>query len=272
MEGVELFYREFGNAGNDNKLVILHGLYGSSDNWVSIARQLEKEFHIFVPDQRNHGRSPHTPTHTYEGMVADLLQFVTTHRLKNINLLGHSMGGKTAMLFALNHPGTIKKLIVADISPRSYSEQTNYGEITNNHRHIIESLKGLTPHTAQSRQELDAQLSATIPSPALRQFLLKNIDRNEAGKFEWRLNLPVVAESLSEVMDGFSDISETLSANISTVFIKGELSPYIQEADLLNIRKRFKQAQVVSIPGAGHWLHAEQPELFFKTLCYFLEE
>lgn len=270
MEPIDMFYREFGQS--DNKLVILHGLYGSSDNWVSMARQLESDFHVIIPDQRNHGRSPHTATHTYEGMVEDLHRLFTTLNLSNVNLLGHSMGGKTAMLFALKYPKLVKKLIIADISPRNYSEQTNYGEITNNHKYIIEALQSLKLAEAHSRQDLDNQLEAYIKAPVLRQFLLKNIDRDNQQGFYWRLNLPVIAASLEEVMDGFSHLPDNISADIETVFIKGENSPYIQEEDLLAARKRFKGAQVVSIPDAGHWLHAEQPELFYKTLHYFLEE
>lgn len=269
MDSVKLFFREFGNS--TNKLVILHGLYGSSDNWVSIARQLEKDFHVFALDQRNHGHSPHTSSHTYEDMVADLLQFVEEQHLDEINLLGHSMGGKTAMRFALQYPNLIKKLIIADISPRSYSDKTNYGEITNNHKFIVDTLLALHPESMSTRQEIDARLALSIPSPDLRHFLLKNIDRTAQGQFRWRFNLPVLAQSLTEVMDGFSNLPDELTTSTETVFIKGELSPYIMDEDLLMARKRFKGAQTVTIPGAGHWLHAEKPDLFLKTVEYFLD-
>lgn len=270
MEGVELFCREYGK--NDQQLVILHGLYGSSDNWITMARQLESNYHVFVPDLRNHGRSPHTATHTYESMVTDLHQFFTTHNIKNAYILGHSMGGKVAMLFTLFHPERVKKLIVADIAPRPYSDTTNYGEITGNHVHIIEALNSLNLQEAQTRQNIDDQLSSHIKQPVLRQFLLKNIDRTKDGEFVWRLNLPLIRKSLEEVMDGFSLLPDNLSTTVPTIFIKGEMSPYVREEDLLTARKRFKGAELVTVPQAGHWLHAEQPDLFYKTISYFLEE
>ncbi len=270
METVELFYREYGSSGDT--LVIIHGLYGSSDNWVSMARQLASDYHVFVVDQRNHGRSPHTNEHNYSGMVADLHQFFLSHNIDRANLLGHSMGGKTAMLFALQHPKMVQKLIVADISPRAYSTATNYGEITNNHQLIVSALEELDPYNAKSRTELEQQLAQKIPAATLRHFLLKNIERHHDGHFFWRLNLPVISQSMPEIMDGFSGLPDDTSTETDTIFVKGEMSPYIREEDLLTIRKHFKGAQLVTIPKAGHWLHAEQPGLFYKTIHYFLED
>lgn len=270
METIELFYREYGSSGDT--LVIIHGLYGSSDNWVSMARQLSSDYHVFVVDQRNHGRSPHTNEHDYSGMVADLHHFFLAHNIGRANLLGHSMGGKTAMLFALQHPEMVQKLIVADISPRAYSSATNYGEITNNHQLIVAALQELNLDVAKSRTELEQQLARKIPAPTLRHFLLKNIERHHDGHFFWRLNLPVISQNITEILDGFSGLSEGFSTETATIFIKGEMSPYIREEDLLTIRKYFKDAQLVTIPKAGHWLHAEQPELFYKTIHYFLED
>ena len=270
METVELFNREYGTGGDT--LVIIHGLYGSSDNWVSMARLLAKDHHVFVVDQRNHGHSPHTNEHSYNAMVADLHHFFLTHNIARANLLGHSMGGKTAMLFALQHPEMVHKLIVADISPRAYSTATNYGEITNNHQLIVEALVELDLDNAQSRTELEQQLGNKIPAPTLRHFLLKNIERHHHGHFFWRLNLPVISQSMEEIMDGFSELNESISTETTTIFVKGELSPYTREEDLLTMRKRFKGAQMVTIPKAGHWLHAEQPDLFYKTIRYFLED
>lgn len=270
METVELFYREYGTGGDT--LVIIHGLYGSSDNWVTMARLLAKDYHVFVVDQRNHGHSPHTNEHSYNAMVADLYRFFLTHNIGRANLLGHSMGGKTAMLFALQHPEMVQKLIVADISPRLYSLSTNYGEITNNHKLIVEALQALDLNKAKSRTELEHQLANKIPTPTLRHFLLKNIERHHDGLFFWRLNLQVISQSMGEIMDGFSELNESISTETTTIFVKGELSPYIREEDLLTMRKRFKGAQMVTIPKAGHWLHAEQPDLFYKTIHYFLED
>lgn len=270
MKPVDLFFREFGQSGEP--LVIVHGLYGSSDNWVTMARLLAKEYHVFVVDQRNHGHSPHTHTHTYEEMVADLHHFCQEHNIKRANLLGHSMGGKTAMLFALQYPQMVKRLIVADISPRAYSNTTNYGEITNNHQLIVAALQELDLPNIHSRMELEQKLGQKIQTPSLRHFLLKNIGRHHDGQFFWRLNLPVVSQCMAGIMDGFSTLPENISTDTPTIFIKGEMSPYIRDEDLLSIRKRFKGAQLMTIPKAGHWLHVEQPELFHKTIHYFLEE
>ncbi len=270
IETVDLFYREYGSSGN--VLVIVHGLYGSSDNWVSMACLLTTHYHVYVVDQRNHGHSPHTAHHDYNGMVADLHHFFETRNISHANLLGHSMGGKTAMLFALKYPEMIDRLIVADISPRAYSTSTNYGEITNNHKQILDALLQLDVQNATSRSGIDQQLAQKIPQETLRHFLLKNIERHHDGHFLWRLNLPVIGANIEEIMDGFSNLPQELFTDITTIFLKGELSPYIREEDLLNIRKRFKGAQVVTIPMAGHWLHAEQPDLFYKTLRYFLDD
>ena len=269
-EPVDLFYREYGNS--DNKLVIVHGLYGSSDNWVSMARQLSSDYHVYVVDQRNHGHSPHSSQHNYNLLVADLHRFYEAHQIDHANLLGHSMGGKTAMLFALEYPAMIKKLIVADISPRAYSASSNYGEITNNHKLILQAMQELDLTNAKSRSDIDLQLARRIPEETLRNFLLKNIERNRDGHFFWRLNLPVIGRNITEIMDGFSNLPETVNTSTTTIFLKGELSPYIREEDMLSIRKRFKSAQLVTIPAAGHWLHAEQPDLFYKTIRYFLDD
>jgi len=266
---MKLFYREYGNKGP--VLLILHGLYGASDNWVSIARQLEKDYHIYLIDQRNHGHSPHDKIHDYDSMANDLLEFYNDHQINKAHLIGHSMGGKTAMRFALLNPQHINKLVVLDIAPKSYSSYSNYGQVTNNHAMIINSMLNVNFDDVRSRKDVDKQLAKQLDNKQLRQFLLKNIDRTKEGNYHWRLNLPIIKESLELIMNGFSNLQpEHHHVTIPSIFIRGEKSGYVMDEDTLIMRKFFKDAELVSIPNAGHWLHAEQPTLLIKTLAYFL--
>ncbi|WP_439181639.1 alpha/beta fold hydrolase [Carboxylicivirga taeanensis] len=266
---MKLYHREYGKNGP--ALVILHGLYGSSDNWVSIARQLENDYRIYLIDQRNHGQSPHSDEHNYESMSKDLLEFFDANKIDKAHLAGHSMGGKTAMRFALAYPERINKLVILDIAPKSYASFSNYAQITNNHHSIIDSLLKLQLDAAESRRDIDRQLSASLPNVKLRQFLLKNVERKKGGTYQWSLNLPVIKSTLDQIMDGFSQLNpDDHHSTIPSIFIRGEESDYIMDEDTLIIRKFFKNAEVVSIPKAGHWLHAEQPDLLIKTLAYFL--
>jgi len=266
---MQLFCREYGSEGP--VMVILHGLYGASDNWVSIARQLEKDYHIYLLDQRNHGQSPHSDTHDFESMANDLKAFFEEKEITNAHVVGHSMGGKTAMYFALHHPQHINKLVILDIAPKSYAAFSNYGQITNNHLKIIDSMLDVNLPGSQSRQDIDQQLSKNLSDKKLRQFLIKNIERKKDGAYWWRLNLPVIKKNLELIMDGFSSLNpDELHTKIPTIFIRGEKSGYVMEEDTLIMRRYFKDAELVTIPNAGHWLHAEQPELLIKTLAYFL--
>lgn len=266
---MKLHYRELGSEGP--ALVILHGLYGSSDNWVSIARLIQNDFRIFIVDQRNHGLSPHSHEMNYESMANDLLELFNDNKLKKAHVIGHSMGGKTAMRFALENPERIDKLVILDIAPKSYASFSNYAQITNDHAHIINSLLTVDCDKAKSRGDLDKQLINQLPNKTLRQFLLKNITRTKDGKYQWLINLNTLKDSLETLMDGFSEIApEENNTSLPTVFIIGDKSGYVMEEDTLIIRKYFKEAEIVTIPNAGHWLHAEQPELLIKTLKYFL--
>ncbi|MBS2097131.1 alpha/beta fold hydrolase [Carboxylicivirga linearis] len=266
---MKLFFREYGSDGP--KLIILHGLYGASDNWVSIARQLQNDYHVYLIDQRNHGQSPHDSEMNYTVMADDLHEFFLDNKIEKAHLAGHSMGGKTVMRFALTYPELIDKLVVLDIAPKSYASYSNYAQITNNHSLIIKSLLKLEYKEAKSRTDIDKQLAQYLPSKTLRQFLLKNIDRTKAGDYQWRLNLPVLKENLENIMDGFSDLDpEAHHVALPSIFITGEKSGYVMDEDTLIIRKYFKDAEIVTIPNADHWLHAEQPELLVKTLAYFL--
>jgi len=268
---MQLFFREYGNKGP--VLIILHGLYGSSDNWVSVARQLENDYHIYLIDQRNHGQSPHHESHDFEHMANDLLEFYDSQQIDRAHLIGHSMGGKTAMRFALQNPNRIHKLVVLDIAPKSYTRFSNYGQITNNHARIIESMLNVNLVNCKTRQDIDRQLATQLPDIQLRQFLLKNINRTKDDHYHWRINLPVIKEKLELIMDGFSHLkTNEHQINTPSIFIRGENSGYVMDDDTLVIRQFFHASELVTIPNAGHWLHAEQPELLIKTLKYFLQD
>lgn len=262
---MNLFFRK---SGSGQPLVILHGLYGSSDNWMTQARKLADIFEIYLIDQRNHGQSPHTDTHTYEDMVSDLDSFLESHQIKDPILIGHSMGGKVVMRYALEFPEKVKKVVVVDIAPKNYSSYANYGRVTSDHAHILESLSKIDLPSFKTRKSIGEELQKYFKEEQLRMFLLKNIKRSESGSFTWKMNIKVLKADLPLIMDGFS--TQTASCAHPALFIKGEKSPYISEDDMFAIRKYFPGAELVTIPNGGHWLHYEQPELLLKTLHYFL--
>ncbi|MFB6316938.1 alpha/beta fold hydrolase [Saccharicrinis sp. FJH54] len=262
---MKLFYR---TRGTGSPFVILHGLYGMSDNWMSIVRKMEDEYQFILPDLRNHGRSEFSSNHTYDAMVNDLVELLDDLGLNKIILLGHSMGGKVAMRFALKYPDRISKLIIVDIAPKNYSNATNFGKETANHTDIINTLMSHALEGVSSREDIDALFSKDLPDPNLRSFLLKNIERNKDGKFTWQINLPVLKESLPGILDGFDNVKG--ENNTDVLFIRGERSPYIHPDDLFYIKKYFPNAELVTVKDAGHWVHVQQPRILINTIRFFL--
>ncbi|MCX7861915.1 MAG: alpha/beta fold hydrolase [Bacteroidales bacterium] len=258
---MNLFYRHYGQGKN---LIILHGLYGMSDNWFSIAKQLSVNFHVWLPDLRNHGHSPHTDTHTYNEMAKDIYYFITQHQINEPVLIGHSMGGKVVLKMIELFPEVIKKAIILDIAPINYSQFSKH-EI-NSHTHIIESLLQLDINNLQKRDDADLLLQDKIKEPKLRSFLLKNLRRNEKNNFEWMLNLPVLKNNLTHIIDGFENYNVNTSTLTSIFFIKGELSNYIRKEFLPVIHQFFPQSQIFSIPHSGHWIHHDNPVHFIRLL------
>jgi esterase len=265
---MELFFRKLG-AGKP--IVILHGLYGSSDNWYTIGRALADRYEVFIPDQRNHGNSPHHPSHDYNVMSDDLNEFFIQHNLNRAVILGHSMGGKTALAFGFKYPEKVEKMIVVDISPFGYDE-TSAPEVIS-HEQIMRSLMMLEPETLTGRQEADDRLRKQIPSEPVRQFLLKNLKRNSGGQFYWTMNLPVLQTHLADI---YATILPSENANptdlpvFPLLFIKGKNSGYLKKEEYDNIRHFFPHAELAEIAGAGHWVHAEQPDEFLKTIRNFI--
>ena len=268
---MELFYRELGEGP---PLIILHGLYGSSDNWLSIARILAEHFHVYLPDQRNHGQSPHSPRHDYHVLCEDLADFMENHAIGKAVILGHSMGGKTAMFYAACHPESISTLIVVDISPRTYPFKEQSGTSFSLHKQMMEAMLRINPETLTSRRDAMEKLENEIPSDRIRQFLLKNLTHGRDNRFRWKMNLPVLYEQLPNILKGLDSEPEWQDKqffSFPVLFIRGSNSGYIGEKDIPVIKHLFPYAEIVSIPDTGHWVHAEQPELFIKTLLEFLK-
>jgi esterase len=267
---MNLFYRKFGQGP---VLIILHGLYGSSDNWISIGKILSEHFEVFLPDLRNHGNSPHSNEHNYDLLKNDLYGFMVSNQIEKAVIMGHSMGGKAAMFFAVDYPEKVQSLIIIDISPRSYKSLDNPESQITDHMNIISSMLSVDFAIIKSREDVENILSETIKSIKIRRFLLKNVHRKKEGSFEWKLNLQALHDHLPEIMDGL-DPKKFLHGNGITgfpvLFIKGEKSNYIKSEDQQIIKTIFPVADLVSIPGADHWLHVEQPDLLLKTIKYFV--
>ncbi len=242
--------------GDSNKhILILHGFLGSGDNWISIARKLNPlGYTIHLIDQRNHGRSFHSEKFDYVLMCEDLFNYIKHHNIDNSILIGHSMGGKTAMNFSLIHPKLVSKLIVLDTSPRGYPVL---------HQNIIDSLKEIDLSVFVTRKEIDIELRKSVDQQGLRNFLLKNIYRMNDGKLNFRFNLQSLSQNIGKI--GQKIESDTQFTR-EVIFIKGETSDYINESDKVMINNLFPNAKFYKIPNAGHWLHVDNPIDFISIL------
>lgn len=251
---MDLYYREFGQG---EPIVILHGLFGFSDNWQTIAKALADQHLVITPDLRNHGRSPRLPTHSYPEMAEDLKIFLENHWVLSSTLIGHSMGGKVAMQFALDHPDMVEKLVVVDIAP---------GPAMDQHSGIYKALLDLDLRKITSRKEAEDYLEKHIGDLGTRQFLLKNISRHSDGSYHWKMNLPVLWKEYPRILAGISGTP----FDKPTLFIRGGQSEYIKDSDFALIQSLFPQATVVTIEGAGHWVHADKPEELLDKVRRFL--
>lgn len=272
---MELYFKKYGTAGQP--FIILHGLYGSQDNWLRIAKELAPHFSVYTVDQRNHGRSPHNMHHCYLSMRDDLREFIVKHHIENPIILGHSMGGKTAMMYALTFPGKIDKLIVVDIAPRSYTSFSEYDSHVLLHQSIIQAMLGFDFTRIVSREAADEELGKTIKDQNVRSFLLKNLKRNKSrciGKsncYRWQLNIQAISDNIDKIVNGFDEIVRNgiRQCRKPTLFIKGENSNYILDSDTDAIKKLFPEAEIQQIQAATHWLHVEKPEAFLQTVKQF---
>lgn len=261
---MKLFFREVGDPTHP-PIIILHGLFGSSDNWLTISKTIAAEgYQVLSVDQRNHGQSPRDVGFDYDSMAADLHEFIIDHQLKAPVLVGHSMGGKTVMQYVINYPNALDrqsfgKVVVVDIAPKFYPVH---------HGDILRGLTAIDTAALTNRNAADAILSQFEPSPTVRQFLLKNLYRTTDGRFDWRINLPVI---MSEIHGIGEDLSHTRTVTEPTLFIRGSESGYIADSDLPVIQKLFPNSRVITIDGAGHWVQAEKPAEFVQTLLTFVK-
>lgn len=262
-----LNYRKIGTG---QPFIILHGLFGSGDNWFTIAKLLEKHFEIYLIDQRNHGKSPHSDEFNYNVLTNDIFDFFKTHSISKAHVLGHSMGGKVAMNFARNYPKLLNSLMLIDIAPKNYNE--NLSQEQSQHKTIIETLCNIDLTHIKSRDEVNNILSQKIESEKLRAFLLKSLHRNNSGNFEWLLNLRALKENLENISGGFiNDEWENIEiTGFPVLFVKGGLSNYISKDDEVLINKIFPAAEIFEIPNTGHWLHAENPQMLAQKIISFI--
>ena len=254
---MKLFYRRFGQGF---PVVILHGLFGLSDNWVSFGRSLASDYDVIIPDLRNHGQSPHSSVFDYPSLVGDLEEMICELELKEFFLIGHSLGGKIAMQYALEYPERLGKLIIVDISLRKYTAHTQQQE-------LLDAMLAVDFSEIHSRSEIEHQLMRTVKSVKLRQFLLKNAYWSDKDNLAWRTNLNSINENLPLIFEGI--VSENIFIK-PALFIRGGLSDYISDNDLDEINIRFPDAIVRTIENATHWVHADAPDEFFRVVKDFL--
>ena len=246
--------------GEGKPLLILHGFLGMSDNWKTIGHQFATDgFQVHLLDLRNHGKSLHSDEFSYEIMAQDIFEYCQANTLERINMLGHSMGGKTAMLFAAKHPEIVEKLVVADIGPKFYPQH---------HQTILEGLNAVDFSLKPSRNEVEEIVSKYITDFGTRQFLLKSLYWQEPGQLAFRFNLAVFNGNMHEIG---KPLPENAIYNKPTLFIRGGNSDYILEEDLETIKNHFPNSRIETIPNVGHWLHAENPKLFYEITSSFLK-
>ncbi|MGH7950361.1 MAG: alpha/beta fold hydrolase [Limisphaerales bacterium] len=253
---MQLYFKEFGRG---EPLIILHGLFGSSDNWLGLAQKFAVKFHIFVLDLRNHGRSPHSDEMNYSLMAGDVVEFLDGQKIESTNVLGHSLGGKVAMQFALNFPARVKKLIVADMAPRVNPPEQE---------RIFSALLALDLKLFQSRGQIENALAPGIPELSIRQFLLKSLGLDSSGALFWKMNLRSLAQNYPRLCEA---VTVGISFTKPALFLRGGKSNYILESDFPLIQKLFTRAKIETIPEARHWLHADAPEEFARRVLEFLD-
>lgn len=254
---MKLHYKVFGNG---ESLIILHGLFGMLDNWRTVARKLEDKYQCILVDLRNHGKSPHADEMNYKVLADDVNELIDDLQLQSPVVLGHSMGGKTAMQLALTHPESMQKIIVVDISPTRYPPH---------HEVILKAIESVEPSKLKERLEAEEILRSYLgDDEANIQFLLKNISRKPEGGFEWKANMPVLINQYDDLMDG---IHTDAVFDKPALFIRGEHSNSLKDEDWPVIVKLFPHARLVTIANAGHWVHADQPQALIDTLMTFME-
>jgi len=254
---MKLHYKKIDGRPSNIPLFIVHGLFGNLDNWLTLGKKFAEHTDVYLIDQRNHGHSPHSEEFDYDIMAEDLYELVENLNLSKINLIGHSMGGKAFMRLAQLHPEIINKLIVVDIGPKGYPLH---------HDAILDGLNAIDFDFVKSRGEADKVISNYISDEGVKQFLLKNLYWREKGELAWRMNLPVLTNSMHKIIGEIP--SDTVS--IETLFLRGEKSNYILESDYSSIFNQFVNSDIETVYGAGHWVHAENPLEFYRLVMEFI--
>ena len=257
---MKLHFVEYGK-GHKKTIVILHGLLGSERNWHTVARHLSDHFHLLIPDQRNHGVSPHNQEHSIIAMREDLEIFIAEHVHHKFYLVGHSMGGHVAMNYAFHHPETLHALVVEDIAPRSYGT----GLIE-----IIQAMEDVDLTEFKEKKHVEHSLETKIRSKAVRQFVMTNLVRHH-DLLSWRVNLPALKHFAENEIVRFK-AHDYHRFNGPTLFIGGEISQYNLTKDEMLIKKHFPMARVEMVERAGHWIHHENPERFLNLVMHFIRE
>ncbi|NBB84690.1 MAG: alpha/beta fold hydrolase [Bacteroidetes bacterium] len=255
---MELFYNRYGTAGPP--LIILHGLLGASGNWHTLSKNVfSKGYQVYTVDQRNHGESPHDDRLDYPTMADDLAAFMDQQGLDQAHILGHSMGGKTAMRFALDRPERVDRLIVVDIAPKAYPPH---------HLELIDALQALDLAAHDRRRSIDRALAKDVPSRPIRQFALKNLTYVSAEeRYAWKNNLPAIRANYTHISGAVALDGQFTEP---TLFVRGEYSAYVQSEDIAAIWQGFPNAKIVTVEDAAHWVHAEAPEAFAQVVMDFL--
>lgn len=258
MSAKQLSFKKYGEKGP--AVVILHGLFGTADNWHSLATRFGEHFRVWAPDLRNHGRSPHDDSHTYADMAADTAEFIRREVGENVHLLGHSMGGKAAMEMSFRRPELLHSLTILDIAPKGYDAS---------HNELMDAMCNLRLEDFSTRAEADAALAREVPSEAVRLFLLKNMARGKDNTFHWKINLPALIRHYEEII---GPVSAEGTYSGPALFVGGEKSDYIQQEDHAQILEAFPQAQFATVSGAGHWVNADNPDGLYDIVVPFWQK
>ncbi len=253
---IRLNYKTYGEG---SPVLIFHGIFGMLDNWNSFGKKLAETHKVYLIDQRDHGRSPHTDEFSYPILAQDIFDFLVEHNLEKVHLIGHSMGGKAVMEFALSHPDKVVKMVVVDMGIKAYE---------GGHEYIIDALSNVPIDEVTSRRMVEEHLSQEINSFSVRQFLMKNLTRNPEGGYTWKINLSLLKESYADLMA--HDLSQRERVEVDTLFINGLKSDYILSEDESKILEVFPLASFLGLE-AGHWVHAEKPEELLKQVQLFFE-
>ena len=254
MQAINLNYHRYGSG---KPIIILHGLFGSQRNWETVSEALSSRFTVYALDLRNHGDSPHGALFTNEVMAEDVKWFVERQRLQNVVIIGHSLGGKTAMIFACSYPQMIDKLIVVDMAPKAYPPES---------KAIMEAMMSVNLVQFTKQKEIIAALEPQIPDLSTRYFLAKNLERDKNGKFVWKINLKTIYDSYDNLRQA---LPNDLLFNKPTLFIRGEDSNYILDRDISIIKTHFPKARIETIPNSGHWVHIDAPDEFVRIVQEF---